>query len=50
MTDKEREEWRRYDEMVSCYETTGEYGRPETVHERRSDGSCKCGYYTPKEK
>lgn len=40
------------DAIVSCYESEHrEEGRKiiEQVHERRSDGSCRCGYYVPRQ-
>ena len=40
------------DALVSCYESEyREDGRKiiEAVHERRSDGSCRCGYYVPRQ-
>lgn len=36
------------DLMVSCYVAEqGEGGQPEEVHERRTDGTCRCGYNGP---
>lgn len=48
MTDLERE---AVDLLCSCWESEGrEDGRrfTEQMHERRSDGSCRCGRYGPR--
>jgi hypothetical protein len=43
------EQWVRHDAKVSCYTGTDETGRPERVHELRSNGSCRCGKHAARE-
>lgn len=52
MTTTERAKFATHDATVTCYQATNHESRPatvETVHERRSDGACRCGQFTPRD-